>query len=254
MIDREKLREIHSNDLPLHVLEQDYIQALFLQKLYSETDGLVFKGGTFLKHAHGLDRFSEDLDFTAKENSEEVVNALTVAAEKLSDYGIEAEIDDIENNPNSVKCRLRYRGPLYDGSNRSIGSIEIDVSKRDDIIENPEWVRLFFEYPETRVVNVLGLNKKELLAEKLRALSTREKARDLYDCWYLVNQSTGLDLELFREKMRAIEADEEIKISVTEDSWKKDLEIFLENPPKYELVRTQLLSKLEEERFQITNS
>lgn len=64
MIDCARLRELHDVDLPFYILKQDYIQALFPQELYRETDALVFEGGTFLKHAHGLDRFSEDLGFT----------------------------------------------------------------------------------------------------------------------------------------------------------------------------------------------
>jgi len=251
MIDKKELRELHSNDLPLHVLEQDYIQALYLQKLYKKTEGLVFKGGTFLKHAHGLDRFSEDLDFTIKRDSDRVVQNLEAAAENLSDYGVEANIDNVNENQNSITCRLRYRGPLYDGSEKSIGSIEIDASKRNDLVLDPVWTRLFFDYPEIRVANVLGLRKTELLAEKLRALTTREKARDLYDCWYLINQNTELDPELFQKKMNSVGRKTEIRISVTENSWKKDLEIFLEKPPEYDLVRDQLVNKLVEEGFQI---
>ena len=248
MIDRNQLRELHSSDLPLHVLEQDYIQALFLQKLYKESDNLVFKGGTFLKHGYGLDRFSEDLDFTAA-GDEDILYVLEESAERLSEYGVEAEIDSIEEDETSITCRLRYRGPLYDGSERSKGSIEIDVSKRDDVILEPEWTRLFFEYPEIRVVNALGLQEKELLAEKLRALSTRDKARDLYDCWYLINRGAELDSELFREKMDVVNAEHELEISVTEEAWKNDLSIFLENPPEFEKVRKQLIGGLRKEGF-----
>ena len=183
MIERSKLRELHEEDLPLHILEMDYLQALFLNKLYSDEDSLVFKGGTYLKHAYGLDRFSEDLDFTLKGEISE--NKLRNTAGSLSDYGVEAWIDSFEETEISITCRLRFEGPLYQGSEKSIGSVEIDISKRNDVFLEPEWVRMFFEYPEIRVLNVLGLRKKELMAEKLRALSTRRKARDLYDVWFL---------------------------------------------------------------------
>ncbi len=59
MITRSQLREIHRIELPLHILEQDYIQSLFLNELYRKERSLVFKGGTYLKHAFGLDRFSD---------------------------------------------------------------------------------------------------------------------------------------------------------------------------------------------------
>jgi len=251
MIDRKQLRKLHDQDLPLHVLEQDYIQALFLQKLYNQTEALVFKGGTFLKHAHGLDRFSEDLDFTQKKGTENVISQLREVADSISDYGVEAEIDNIEENNVSASCRLRYQGPLYDGSEHSKGSIEIDVSKREDVLTDPEWTRLFFEYPETRVVNALGLSKEELLAEKLRALSTRNKARDLYDCWYLIKQGIQPRNNLFEQKMEVVSEEPVLKISITEEGWENDLEIFLENPPSLDLVRNELVSELEDAGFNL---
>lgn len=249
MIDREDLHRIHDQELPLHILEQDYVQALFLQKFYSENESLVFKGGTFLRHAHGLDRFSEDLDFTAKKD--DVIEDIREAAENLSDYGVEAWIDNLEEREISLSCRLRFEGPLYQGSERSIGSIDIEVSKREDILLEPEWTRLFFEYPETRVVNALGLNKKELLAEKLRALTSRDKPRDLYDCWFLVQQGVELDSELFERKIEVVEGNPEVDISVTEEMWEDDLEIFLQNPPEYQRVKESLIESLEENGFTV---
>lgn len=249
MIDREQLRKIHSQDLPLHVLEQDYIQALFLQKLYSENEELVFKGGTYLKHAYGLDRFSEDLDFTSR--SKNVENPVRRAVNQLSDYGVDAEIDKVDDREVSFSCRLRFSGPLYDGTDKTRGSIEIDVSKRKDVILEPEWVRMFFDYPEIRVVNALGLQKKELLAEKLRALSTRNKARDLYDCWYLIQQGTALDKELFGKKLDVVNEDPIAEISITKEIWQDDLRMFLENPPSFQKVQEEVKEKLQEKDFKV---
>lgn len=249
MLDRQDLSELHDQDLPLHVLEQDYIQALFLQELYEKSDNLVFKGGTFLKHAHGLDRFSEDLDFTAQSNN--IEKDLRNAKNSLSKYGVDAEIDQVEEREISFTCRLKYTGPLYNGSERSKGTIDIDVSKREDVLLEPEWVRMFFEYPEVRVVNALGLKKKELLAEKLRALSTRDKARDLYDCWFLVKQGAELDKELFERKIDVVDAEPIIKITINEDNWERDLDMFLQNPPNYSEVKKNLLDKLEENGFEV---
>lgn len=249
MIDREELHRIHGQEIPLHVLEQDYIQALFLQEFYSENESLVFKGGTFLRHAHGLDRFSEDLDFTAKEDNP--TDDIRDAAESLSNYGVEAWIDNLEEGTVSLTCRLRFEGPLYQGSERSIGSIDIEVSKRKDILTDPEWTRLFFEYPETRVVNALGLSKKELLAEKLRALSSRDKARDLYDCWFLVQQGVELDADLFEKKIEVVNGTPEVDVSITKEMWENDLEIFLQNPPEYQKVKTSLIETLEEKEFTV---
>ena len=143
MIDRNQLRRLNTDsDLPLHILEQDYVQSLFLTELYKKSDNLVFKGGTYLRHAHGLDRFSEDLDFSA--TSQFDVSVLEEVTKRLSDYNLDAELLHTENKEVSVTSVLRYSGPLYDGSDRSRGNIELEISNRDDVFLEPSWIKLFF--------------------------------------------------------------------------------------------------------------
>lgn len=250
MITRNQLRKIHGDRLPLHILEQDYIQSLFLEELYTEADSLIFKDGTYLKHAFGLDRFSEDLDFTT-DDSQNLKQILKSAASRLIYYNLEAEIDKIENTIRSLNGRLRYRGPLYDGSERSIGNIDIEISKRDDIYLEPEWKRLFFEYPETRAVTVLGLQKEEIFCEKLRALSTRIKGRDLYDVWFLLKQDVKVNKELFEKKMRIVDHPPEINIQISKSEWEQDLDVLLERPPEYDEVKEEVVMELKDAGFTI---
>jgi len=235
MIDRTRLRDLHGVDLPLHVLEQDYVQALFLQELYREADALVFKGGTFLKHAHGLDRFSEDLDFTRLSGSA-VADQLTTAADGLDRYGLPATIDAVDRQANAVLARLRYEGPLFDGADRSRGHVDIDVSTREDVFRDPEWRRLFVPYPETRAVTARCLAIEEAFAEKLRALSTRSRGRDLYDCWFLLQQDVPIEPDLFARKMNGLGKSARVRVSIDEDEWDRDLSVLVEYPPAYETV------------------
>lgn len=235
MIDRTRLREFHGGDLPLHILEQDYVQALFLQELYRESEDLVFKGGTYLKHAHGLDRFSEDLDFTAIV-PKAIPEQLRAATNGLNRYGLPADIDRIESTARTVSARLRYEGPLYDGTERSRGTIDLEISTREDIFREPEWLRLFFPYPETRAVTARCLHIEEAFAEKLRALATRTRGRDLYDCWYLIQQGIAIDPALVERKLAVVGAQPEITISITEREWDRDLSVLVEHPPAYETV------------------
>lgn len=235
MIDRRQLRDLHGLDLPLHVLEQDYVQALFLQELSRESDALAFKGGTFLKHAHGLDRFSEELDFTWLDETA-VTTLLETAVDGLDRYGVAAVLDRVEEQPNAVVGRLQYQGPLYDGTDRSRGRIELDVSTRGDVVREPTWQRLFFPYPETRAVTIRCLPVEEALAERLRALSTRSRGRDLYDCWFLLQQEVAVDADLFERKMATLDEAARVTISIAQREWDRDLAILLEQPPAYETV------------------
>ncbi len=249
MITRNQLREIHGDELPLHILEQDYIQSLFLEELYDEVDSLVFKGGTYLKHAFGLDRFSEDLDFTIY--GDFTIKMLKKAASGLDAYDVEAGIDKIKTDDISITARLRYHGPLFNGSDKSIGNIDIEISKRDDVFQEPEWKRLFFDYPETRAVTVLGLQKEEILAEKLRALATRTKGRDLYDVWFLLKQGVSTDKELFEEKMKVVDFAPKIDIKISESEWKQDLKVLLKRPPKYGEVKKEVVKSLKNKGFEV---
>jgi predicted nucleotidyltransferase component of viral defense system len=241
MITRRQLREMHGSGLPLHILEQDYVQSLLLQELYSSDDSLVFKGGTYMKHAFGLDRFSEDLDFTLSGGKYDG-SVLVSASSHLSKYGIRSEIERIEDDEISWNAALRYRGPLFDGSENSVGTIRLEVSKRRDVFMEPEWTRLFFKYPESPVINVLGLAKNGVLAEKLRALSTRSKGRDLYDVWFLLKQGVGPDRDIFKRKMAVMDRDAIVQINISEREYNDDLKILLMRPPLYSKVLEEVRS------------
>jgi hypothetical protein len=67
--------------------EKDYFQDLLLLAVSRESPGLVFKGGTALFKLHGLDRFSEDLDFTGRLTRPEVLRL----ARYVGDFGYPAD-------------------------------------------------------------------------------------------------------------------------------------------------------------------
>ncbi|EQD44541.1 protein containing DUF1814, partial [mine drainage metagenome] len=60
------------------MLEKDYIINLMLKTISINklSDFLVFKGGTALYLFYGLDRFSEDLDFTYTGSADELVRGI----------------------------------------------------------------------------------------------------------------------------------------------------------------------------------
>jgi len=250
MLTRDQLRRLHRASLPLHILEQDYIQALFLKELYLRTENLVFKGGTYLRHAFGLDRYSEDLDFTMYGDADPE-QVLGDASRDLASYGIEASITRINEGERTIEGLLRYKGPLFDGNEASIGAIHIEISTREDVLLDPIWTRMFFEYPEARVVNVLGLRKEEAFSEKLRALGMRNKGRDLYDVWFLLEQGTVVNGSIFEKKMDLLCQDAKILIRVSEEEWNRDLAVLLPHPPEYKMVLYDVLALLNREGLNV---
>ena len=64
MLTRRQLSKISIKEgITLHTIERDYIQTLFLYELYKQNNDFRFKGGTCLRMAYQLNRYSEDLDF-----------------------------------------------------------------------------------------------------------------------------------------------------------------------------------------------
>jgi predicted nucleotidyltransferase component of viral defense system len=67
MITKEQLKEISKKKkINEYTILREYIQLWFLSELYKEkfSENIFFKGGTVIHIIFGMDRFSEDLDFS----------------------------------------------------------------------------------------------------------------------------------------------------------------------------------------------
>src|SRR3989338_1304996 len=175
----EILRLARINKLKPLQQEKHYAQTLVLSGIYSYiVDELVFKGGTALFFFRGLDRFSEDLDFT--QTAEYDHNKLkTSISEMLGLIGATHEIKDVKSVLGK-KIKVKIEGPLYKlPINKTV--VDIDISLRKDIVLKPEILEVIPMYDDVRPFTVPVMKKEETLAEKIRAITTRGLARDLYD-------------------------------------------------------------------------
>src|SRR3990167_524161 len=65
MISLQELAEIkEKRKTNLYYEEKEYLQYIFLNAISKYSDSFVFKGGTCLRICFGLERASEDLDFS----------------------------------------------------------------------------------------------------------------------------------------------------------------------------------------------
>ena len=184
----------------MQVQERDYIQHLLLLALTSRSQALVFKGGTALRLVYRGNRFSEDLDFNATADVDGPASLWQQIVEDLAAFGVPAELRNVWQGEAGYSLDVSYQGPLYDGRDRSKGKVRVDVSRRLEPVETRrELVRS--EYDDVRPFVVTVLTPEHLLAEKVRALLVRAKARDLYDVWLLLNQGVALDPALVRRKL-----------------------------------------------------
>lgn len=198
MITKEELRSYAgTSGLNLGQAEKDYFQNVVLFILYRRYGNeMVFKGGTALKKCYGLPRFSENLDFTCARK----MNPLADIESGLKRLGVEFD-KETSQYPDGLKITLRLNGPLYSGIRQSLCKFIVDLSFRESVELAPiaKTIGRFME--EVPSFDVYVMQEKEILAEKIRAVMTRDKARDVYDLWFLLEKGVPFDAGLVRKKL-----------------------------------------------------
>jgi len=176
---------------------REYLQILFLSKFYKHegSNKVFFKGGTAIHLLLGAPRFSEDLDFTVM-LTEEKFGLLTKTV--FDEISKEEEISFKERETIAGKGYLLTAKP---GLLPYATFINLDFSFRE-MVMRPEKSTLDTTYPIILTSFIHHLSKEELCAEKVRALTTRHKGRDLYDLWFLLSKGVRIEDELVEKKLK----------------------------------------------------
>ena len=186
-----KLQKINES-----VVIREYIQLLFLKELYEEnySEHIFFKGGTAIRLILGGKRFSEDLDFTVQINRESFnlfINKFFKKLAKLYSF--------------NFKKRKTILGERYlltsdfKISNYKI-FVNLDYSFKEKV-SRPAKAIIATVYPVIFTSYVNYMSQEEILAEKIRAIMTRDKGRDIYDLWFLLNKNVPVTDNLVIEKL-----------------------------------------------------
>ncbi|HYM39069.1 MAG TPA: nucleotidyl transferase AbiEii/AbiGii toxin family protein [Thermoplasmata archaeon] len=247
MLARTQLEVIARREgVPLHVVEWDYLQHLFLR--HGGHGPLAFKGGTCLRIAYGSPRYSEDLDFNADGEMSEALDHVRAAARRLADYGIRAEVVRRPTRE-GLAAILRSEGPLYTGDPRSRAGIRLEVSLRHETVATEEVFVPRTPYADVPQLVLRVLTKDHLLAEKVRALLVRGKPRDLYDVHFLlVRGATAprelLDLKMGLYRRRFTASGLEKGIASARPAWARDLGSLLGQVPPFEPIADEVRARL----------
>ncbi|MBF0316431.1 MAG: nucleotidyl transferase AbiEii/AbiGii toxin family protein [Oligoflexia bacterium] len=162
-----------------------------------------FKGGTCLRIVHGLDRFSEDLDFVTNSPNKhfDLSSYLKIAVPLINLYGYQFEVDNSKKDEGNIK-----KGLLKDNSIKKIMTFKhySDVRKKIKIklevdINPPSGALIesdFLNFPTEFSLSVHGLSS--LFAGKCHALLCRNyvKGRDWYDFAWYVNQGIEVNYNM----------------------------------------------------------
>ena len=159
---------------------------------------VAFQGGTCLRIMHGLDRFSEDLDFVlqAPDRNFKIAPFLDKAASIMKSYAFDIEVAGGTKDKTNVQKRFLKDDSIkkivtfrhYTELNKKIKiKIECDINPPSGAVTE----MAFCDFPMD--FSVVAQNIPSLFAGKCHALLCRNyvKGRDWYDfLWYLRNGAT----------------------------------------------------------------
>jgi len=169
---------------------REYLQSKILSLFYQNNISLnyFFIGGTSLRLLHGLDRFSEDMDFDLKVyNQKDISDLISVVHKLLKKENIEV---DFYKNITSKRAYFELRFPNLLPRDEKL-RIKFDFEnywtghKREII--------LFNHYGF--LINVISIPLDQILVQKLYAYLNRKQtlSRDIYDIIWLVGHNTKID-------------------------------------------------------------
>lgn len=183
MLSKESLEEFtKKQQTSLENVVREYCQHLFLSFLYQQSDSekLMFKGGTALRILFKSPRFSEDMDFTGYNLTHKKIEDLfSSALSQIEKTGIPVEITE------SKKTAGGYLGiavfNVYDRKNEIL--IEVSLKKGKPV----KGARMLVHGDYLPAYTVVSLPREDIIEGKIEALLARQKPRDFYDYYFLLS-------------------------------------------------------------------
>lgn len=207
----------------------EYLQAQILKalSLSSYNDSISFLGGTCLRFAHNINRFSEDLDFDLiKKEGFDLVKLTEEISKKLELQGFQVDATT-KTTENIHIVFFRFKNVLQEfglsalKDQKILIKFEIDFDPYDNIKTETKFADSFNErFP--MLVNSL----ETLFAQKIVAIIFRpyQKGRDFYDLvWFLSQKDIEPNYKIFKEKGIVIKNRLELIEFLKEQAKKSDL-------------------------------
>ncbi|MBL7159231.1 nucleotidyl transferase AbiEii/AbiGii toxin family protein [Candidatus Microgenomates bacterium] len=179
---------------------REYLQLLFLNYLYrhKKSTKIYFKGGTAIHLLFNSSRFSEDLDFSCSYNKHQIKQIIKEVEKDLRKELAEIKIYTLYQGKKSIRFRLKYKPSYF----KYPFVIRLDFAEEEKLkkaVSSP----LITKFPVFFPI-IPHLSAEEVLAEKIRALLTRGKGRDVFDLWFLLEKGVKIDNSLVVKKLKAV--------------------------------------------------
>jgi len=179
----------------------------------------AFYGGTCLRIFHGLNRFSEDLDFALldKDSNFNLDEYFPSLKKEFLSYGIEINVELKKKDENDEIQSAFLKGntqmlmmtffPKNEEAKRVISNQKIKVKFEIDT-DNPSGGTTEFKYrmlPAPYEIQIF--NESTLFAGKIAAILCREykhrvKGRDYYDYLFYIGKGTKFNIQYLEQKLK----------------------------------------------------
>lgn len=178
---------------------------------------VAFYGGTALRIFYGLDRFSEDLDFSLLEENQnfDLAKYFPILEKEVKSFGLNMEITEKEKSIDSdiksafLKGNTREHMLLFYPNSPLLGissnelikiKFEVDINPPKYASFEPQFKLLPAPY-EVNLYDAPSLFAGKLHAVICRSWKNRIKGRDLYDYVFYLGKGTSFNLPHLRERL-----------------------------------------------------
>lgn len=206
--------EVHTNNDSINAVHE-VMQQVTLAGLYRGGffDKAAFYGGTCLRIFHGLQRFSEDMDFSLLQPDDKfsLEDYFTPIIEEFKALGRDVVISKKtkKNQTNIASAFLKEDTAIFDlqfTTERSIKiKIEVDVKPPLGFLTEPKLLLLPYSFM-TRCYTLPDLYAGKMHALLFRTWKNRVKGRDWYDFEWYVRNNVILDFKHLCERTYQFES------------------------------------------------
>ncbi|PKN05767.1 MAG: hypothetical protein CVU74_00080 [Deltaproteobacteria bacterium HGW-Deltaproteobacteria-9] len=243
----------------------------------------AFYGGTALRIFYGLDRFSEDLDFSLLKSDKnfDLSSFTQVVADELCSYGLEMTVQEkIKQNGSPIKSAFIKGGtqihimkiasvqPPVTGINPREQlriKLEVDTQPLDGAMVEMKYQLRPVPY-SVRLYSPSSLFAGKIHALLCRSWKTRVKGRDFYDYVWFLSKSIPVNISHLEQRMKqtghlpadAVLTEEDLQshlrkrfTAVDFNQAKKDVLPFIKNPDAVRLWSADFFSTITDDKLKI---
>lgn len=193
----------------------------------------AFYGGTALRIFHGLDRFSEDLDFSLEtgELDFDLASYFPVLEKEVRSFGLNVEIQEKKKTKESTIRSAFLKGStkehllLFYADEKAAGNVSRNEAVRIKLevdVDPPAFATFEHKYRllpvpyEVKMYDMPSLFAGKIHAVICRAWQNRVKGRDLYDYVFYLSRGASVNQKHLRERLidsRYIAADADCSLN-----------------------------------------